>query len=492
MRLGTILLFAPLTVACSGVIEGGPRNGTLPPITPRAERVTLALDSLAPLDAERTCVSLAEGEALLDTSPEGDAWLASDAGLRVLSGEGEPWTLPYAPAARPSFLIAHGAREASWIAGGLVERTVDGGLRRVHVPAEVGVPSMVCGDPDARGPFFVTTELGLHAREGGQFWRFTADGAPIVPSHSVALASGACSSESGELWYADDDGTWRLAIAVDSPALAQVEALPADLALARDGALAAAVHGESIFVVDGARAYEVLVDGATPRDASVAAGRVWAATDRGIVRREADGTWAHLDLVADRVIADATGAAWIQLRSEVCALRTEAALSVRGLATDDRVTGPRALTIEVTGTAEPAEALSVYVDEVSVFEAGATGDHFDAGEIPMGEPGWHELVATARIGATRIERRVTYEVVDVRPLSYDRDVRSYVETHCVSCHGEGTATGVRLDSYEAFRSRAPRALARLVRGEMPPSPAEPAPADMVRNVERWIEGGMMP
>lgn len=494
MRFAIVLAF--LATGCVGTLGDAPARPGGPgpidpvdPIDPTPEPVRVSLAGAPLLEPSGACASLGAGESVLDVSPEGDAWIASDSGLRVLARDGSEWALPYPPAARPSYLVAHDARTATWIANGLVERAIPGGLRRAHVPAESGTPRWLCGDPEASGPFVVATELGLHAREGGQFWRYTAEGSSLLPSHPFALASGACSGASGELWFSDEDGAWRLEVASGSPSLHALDAIPAGLAIVRDGSLAAAIGEGVLFVIDGSDALEIELEEGAPRAVSVGGGRVWVAAGATIGVRDAAGAWSRVDASADDLFADATGAAWARSASELCRLELGASLAIAGLAPDERVAGARTLTITASAMADSAE---VSIDGAVVFETDAASTRIEAGELPMGAPGWHELVATARIEGTEVRRAIAYEVIDTAPISYERDVQPFVETHCVGCHSEGTTTGVRLDSYDAFRARAPSALARIVRREMPPSPLDPAPAEMVRTVERWVEGGMMP
>ncbi|UJR85610.1 hypothetical protein [Sandaracinus amylolyticus] len=482
------IVLALLATGCVGQLGGDLRDDPRP-IDPDPQPIRVSLASAPALEPDGACVTLRDGETLLDTSPEGDAWLASDEGLRVVARDGTEWALPYAPAARPTYLVAHDARAATWIANGLVERAVPGGLRRVHVPAETGTPRWLCGDPEAHGPFFLATEHGLHAREGGQFWRYAVDGDALSPAFPFALASGACTSSTQELWLSDGAGAWRLDLNDAAPALRALEAIPAGLAIVREGVLAAAAGDDALFVIEGSASSEIVFEEGVPASVSIGGGRVWARLPTMIARRDRDGAWSRIDLASDDLHADATGAAWSLAGTELCRLETGATLSITGLVPDDRVSGARALVIT---TSAMAASTQVTIDGNVVFDADDASTTFDAGELPMGAAGWHELVATAEIDGAEVSRTLAYEVIDTAPLSFERDVAPFVATHCVACHAEDAPSRVRLDTYDSFRARAPSALARMGRGEMPPSPMDPAPAEMVRTVERWIEGGMMP
>jgi hypothetical protein len=90
-------------------------------------------------------------------------------------------------------------------------------------------------------------------------------------------------------------------------------------------------------------------------------------------------------------------------------------------------------------------------------------------------------------------------------LTYERDVRPILKTHCFHCHGEGDELEGRLDvrlrrliakggesgpAIEAGKPAASLLLQRIRDGEMPPEEVPTRPtADEIATIERWIAGG---
>ena len=60
-----------------GDLQDDPR-----PIDPHPQPIRVALSSAPALEPDGACITLRDGERLLDTSPEGDAWLASEEAYR--------------------------------------------------------------------------------------------------------------------------------------------------------------------------------------------------------------------------------------------------------------------------------------------------------------------------------------------------------------------------------------------------------------------------
>lgn len=82
------------------------------------------------------------------------------------------------------------------------------------------------------------------------------------------------------------------------------------------------------------------------------------------------------------------------------------------------------------------------------------------------------------------------------PVSFEADVKPFLEVHCTVCHGGGTAGSPKIDflDYEETKERAPTIVKRL-RGEgsvMPPISIEVLTAADYAVVTRWVAGGLLP
>jgi hypothetical protein len=466
--------------------DGGVPDAALPP-----SMRTIELASEDPIALAVTCVDLAEGERLLDVGPEGDAWLATPAGARVLAPSGDPGDAIALRAGAPQRLVALSDTDALAFAAGHLFHVGSSGVAPIALPTELGAPELACGDPSTdRAPLFVVTPEGLHAREGGVWARWTLEGASLFAMGALGQESGACADASGELWLRDDEGALR--VRQDATAAARVPELEGAIGLVREGATIAALRGPALVLRAGAgAAFETLrFDVGDVTAVALGGAHVWVIAGGELLRRTEDGAWARIAGDApDAVAADETGGAWIASGARACRLASGAALRVRGLRPHEVVFGDRPIALESDAA---GATLEVRVDGELVHEAAASdaAHRWQTPSLPLGAPGWHRLEALATIDGAEVRRAIDYHVVDDTPLSWDADIRPDFEAHCAACHA---ATGPRtnLASLETYRAFARTIRDRMALGEMPPTGPAVSPA-VVDRMTRWIEGGMQP
>jgi hypothetical protein len=485
-------LLSICVAACTGEITSGP--STLDAGPPPLRTISLAGADAIVLGG--ACIELAAGERVLDVGSEGDMWIASPDGVRVVDRGGADLGAIPMRAGAPARAVALTDVDAIAIAGANVFRIGPGGVEAVDVPAEMGTPTMLCGDPSsAQEPFFVATAGGLVTREAGTWERWTTEEMQLIALDGLAQESGACSDGSGELWLREATsgvvgGGGAAQWLAPRPALRGADRL------VREGALVAALEDGLVVIRDDESApFETFeVDLGAASAIAIGSGAVWVIAGGALAHRDRDGTWARIEssiASPDAVFADETGGAWIVAREgRACHLSSEAALRVRGLRPHQVIPGDRAIRL-VADTA--GDAIEVRVDGETVWEAAETdaASRWQTPDLALGGPGWHRLEITATIGGATVERAIEYRVADVRPPSWDADIRPDFEAHCAECHGPA---GPRtfLGSVDAYRRFALAIRDRMALGEMPLPPRPRVEREVGDRMQRWIEGGMQP
>jgi len=484
-RLAALAVPATL-VGCVGTL------GTdLPAPAPSSVR-DVALTDAARLTAERACITMASGESLLDVTADGDVWIGTAAGARVVSRHGITLDELALRAGRADWALALGPSRALVGASGSVFR-IDGELvEPVDLPSALGRPIGACGDSIPSAQLALRTDTGVYLRRGGVWARLDVASAPLLPWAALAEEGGACTGREGAFFLAHEEGVvaWD-AEETDATILTR---LRVPEALSRQGALVASVAGGLLRVRTAADepVDTIRLDLGAVTAASVGAGRVWAIAGGELVRRETDGRLERLGMRADalEVVADETGGAWVLSAGgrELCRAATEDGLAIRGLSPHERVAGARAFRVEA---GLPADHLEVRVDGRVVHRDGATdvGDGWDVPATDLGEPGWHDVVVTADVLGIELRRELEVHVPEVR--TFADDVAPIFAAQCAGCHGERGAQS-RLDRYETWRAMGPRMLVRIAAGEMPPPPAARVSAHEVDVIQQWLEGGMLP
>lgn len=471
-----------------GVDSGTPI--VVPP--PPATAVRVELMDTAPISLPSECLTLAAGEALLDVSPEGDAWLSTHDGVRVVGRDLKEIVHTPLRAGRPDSAIALSDYDGVVIAEGNLFRIGAAEVAPVEIPPELGLPLDLCGDPARIGAaFFVATELGLHTIEAGQWVRWSFEGRPLMALDPIAEQSGACVDGHGELWFRDSDGVLRM----DSrgTSIARVDALNDVSSLARQDATLVATAEDEVWVVTGGETERFAFDLGVPELVSLGQGIVWLWFEGALARRDPGGEWALVEhsMVPGAVHADELGDLWLSDSTRVCVTSSERWIRVRGIEPHRMLPGDIAIRFE---TSASASNLQVRIDGQNSWVTSTStrgGTEWQSPTLAMGAPGSHRLDVTAIIGGESVSRSIEYHVLDTTPVSWTADIAPDFQTYCAGCHGTGGAQ-TNLSSADSYRRLARSIRDRMALGEMPPSPATPVPSEVVDRMQRWIEGGMQP
>lgn len=81
----------------------------------------------------------------------------------------------------------------------------------------------------------------------------------------------------------------------------------------------------------------------------------------------------------------------------------------------------------------------------------------------------------------------------VDPLTtYNGSAKAIFDGNCVECHNAGEPTsGVALDTYNSAIRFAQAGLSRMMNGQRPMPPAGRISADLIANIESWINDGLL-
>lgn len=486
------IVLAALLPGCIGELGELPAVAPLdggPDLEPGTRWVEVADARAVSLDG--TCIALEDGERLLDVTAEGDAWLATAGGVRVVAPSGQETARIAMRAGAPDRGLALSDTTAIVFAAGHAFGIESGSVHPIALPPELGAPQIACGDPGSdRAPFLMATTEGLYARESGVWARWTLDGSSLFAMGALAQESGACSDATGELWVRDEAGPVRVR---DDASTRAPELEDANDLVREGGVIAARRDGAMILRISDDAPFETLrFDVGAITAVTLGAGQVWAIAGDELVRRATYGAWARASsglTSVEAIGADQTGGVWVAGSGRACRLSSEPALRMRGLRASEVVLGDRPITLEVDGT---AAALELRIDGEVVFEIDPqdTASRWRTPSLPLGGPGWHRLEVIGTIAATELRRTLEYRVADDTGLSWEADIRPDFDAHCASCHG-AAGPQTNLGSVETYREFARVIRDRMALGEMPPT-ATGVPTDVVDRMTQWIEGGMQP
>jgi hypothetical protein len=158
--------------------------------------------------AVASCQPLGEGESLVGVSPEGEAWVEGDAGMRHISPDGTSTPVD-ARFTRSDELIAWDASLAFVVGDNSLWNATFAGSEPLSLPPELGKPRFICGDPrNADGSFVVTTR-GLFERRN-DIWMQWGLPVELIESMEIRDLQGACSGQEPVMYLEAQQSLWEI------------------------------------------------------------------------------------------------------------------------------------------------------------------------------------------------------------------------------------------------------------------------------------------
>lgn len=459
--------------------------------------------------AESTCQPLGPGEALVGVSPEGEAWVEEEGGVRHVLPDGTSTPVD-ASFTRADALVAWDSRAAFVVGDNALWTTTSAGAEPLSLPAELGKPRFLCGDPQRAGGAFVITTRGLFERHDDSWlrWSFPIE---LLESMQIRDLEGACSAEDSTMYLEAGQSLWEVrhgevASLREAADLTGLRTVGPDL---RVGFVA--LRGGEPVRFDGAGWVPIPFDEGPVTEMSVADGVLWAAVDGTLYRRNRFDQWERLELsvlptTVSMLRGYAAGGAWFVRAGQLCHVQTRETLRVTGVRPFGRLPQGARLLAQVSGEASTGSSLSVELEGQRIEVGGASGAWTITSPDEL-EPGWHTLRLAVASADGELRRTVKFlvegagtEEPPVPPpgeptVYWETDIAPIYERSCALCHGDdGNQTF--LGSFEAFSALGALSLERVSLGQMPPPGADPsAPplsADEVELLRTWVEEGMNP
>ncbi len=454
------------------------------------------------------CQELAESEVLIGVSPEGEAWVEGDEGVRHLLPDGTSTPVD-ASFTRADALVAWDAAAAFVVGDNSLWSTTSDGAEPLALPPELGKPRFVCGDPQATSGAFVVTTRGLFERHNGTWlrWPFPIE---LLESIQIRDLQGACSGQQPIMYVEAGEILWEARYG-DFASLREAADLAGMVAVGPDVRVGfVALRDGELLRCDGEGWIAIPFDEGQVTASSVADGVLWAAVDDELYRRNRFDEWESLNApMARTTITEirgyAAGGAWLVQGNELCHVQPRDTLRVNGVRLYGRLPEGSGFSVGVSGDPAIGSSLSAVLDGNGVQVSGSSGAWTLNGPAALA-PGWHSLSLSARWDEGAAQRTVKFLVegaesgeTPVPPAGeptvfWESDIRPIYERSCAACHGEGT-NQTFLGSFEAFSALGQVALDRVSRGEMPPPAAgvaEPLTEDEVQLLATWVQEGMNP
>jgi len=458
--------------------------------------------------AEAQCQALADNEALIGVSPEGEAWVEGEDGVRHLLPDGTSTWLD-ASFTRADALVAWDAAAAFVVGDNSLWSATFEGAEPLSLPPELGKPRFVCGDPERTSGAFVITTRGLFERLDDAWlrWPFPAE---LLESMKIRDLEGACAGQDSVMYLEAGDSLWELQYG-DIASLREAADLSGMRAVGPDIRVGfIALRDGELVRFDGSAWAPIPFDEGDVTTASAADGVLWAAVDSSLYRRDRLDRWEYLDApmwpgAIEEIRSYAAGGAWIVRGNQLCHVEPDGTLRVQGVRPYGRLAEGAGLSLTVSGDPTMGTSLRARLDGQRVVVNGTAGAWSLTGPESLSS-GWHTLSLSVGSEAGSVERTVKFLVeggdVD-EPSSppgeptvfWERDIRPIYERSCATCHGDG-GNQTFMGSFEAFRALGELALERVSSGEMPPptasAMAEPLSADEVQLLQTWVKEGMNP
>lgn len=451
------------------------------------------------------CETLAEGEALLGVSPEGEAWVEGDDGVRQVSPDGGSTPVD-ARFTRSDELVGWDASSAFVVGDNSIWDTTLTGSEALSLPPELGKPRFVCGDPRNQGGSFVVTTRGLFERRNGVWMRWAVP-VELLESMKICDLQGACSGQEPVMHLEAQQSLWEARYGENASFrevadLSEMSGTGADLRVG----FVALRDGELLRFVGGGWARIPFDEGSVTR-MSVADGVLWASVGSALYRRDRFERWERLQTqmspsTIGELEAYAAGGAWVVREGQLCHVTHRETLRVQGVRPYAHLAEGSTVSLSVSGDPSLGSALRAHLDGQALQVTGSAGSWALGGVNELGA-GWHSLALDVGSADGVVRRTVSFLVEgdNAGPpppppdatVFWERDILPIYEASCAVCHGEG---GVQtfLGSYEAFSALGQRAFDLVSSGDMPPAGAgdgaEPPSAAQVQLLETWVQEGM--
>ena len=163
----------------------------------------------ATVSADATCQALAEDESLVGVSPDGEAWVEGEDGMRHVSPDGISTPVD-ARFTHSDELVAWDASSAFVVGDNTLWNATFEGSEPLSLPPELGKPRFVCGDPRDVGGAFVVTTRGLFERRNDAWLRWALP-VELVESMEIRDLQGACSGEEPVMYLEAQQSLWEIA-----------------------------------------------------------------------------------------------------------------------------------------------------------------------------------------------------------------------------------------------------------------------------------------
>ena len=457
--------------------------------------------------ADALCETLGDSEVLVGVSPEGEAWVEGDDGVRHVLPDGTSTPVD-ASFTRADALVAWDAAAAFVVGDNSLWNTTFTGSEPMALPPELGKPRFVCGDPQRASGAFVVTTRGLFERHNDAWFRWSFP-VELLESMQIRDLQGACSGQDSTMYLEAGQSLWQVRYG-DFASLREAADLTDMLVVGPDPRIGFVALREGELVrFDGSAWTGIPFDEGRVTAGSVADGVLWAAVDGLLYRRNRLDEWELMDApmwpaTITHLQSYAAGGAWVVRSQELCHVQPRDTLRVQGVRPFGRLAEGSSLSVGVSGDPSMGVSLSASLDGQGIEVSGTAGAWTLTGPEAL-HPGWHSLSLTVASDEGAVHRSVTFLVEggesNETPMPppgeptvfWETDIRPIYERSCAPCHGEGS-NQTFMGGFEAFSALGQLALDRVSRGEMPPpaSSAQALSEDEVQLLETWVQEGMNP
>lgn len=452
------------------------------------------------LEATIACIPLLDGETLRSVSPEGHAWLMTQAAdghrLRVIEPGGLAATTHELRLQPLDHLQAWDDDDAVAVAGGGLWRLDQMARIEITTPLESNAMDSACGDPSRYGALLAGGSLLEHRGDDG-WWRWDSAATGSAAPQMILSHDGECVGTDDTLWLASPDGTlWRLADGtVETPAqfpgLRGGTATGELLAILDENRLRVLAESEDADIAASWASWRFWGEG--PRGLSSANGTLWMDDQHRALAFDGQ-EWAQVDPEMEEpieaVFAHSSGI-WLVTAENICNAELSLPLRLTGLHPLQR---SLATEHEVEVWSDDGQPVSLLLngEELEASEDPETGR--TAVSFSLTSLGWHELVLRAEDGA---ERTLPFKRAPSVARSWSADIEPLYQDHCTGdvCHGGQDPIVPPMDSLDIWQARADFIRTRVVDAKTMPPPDQQSAGwgdEQIEIVDQWLAGGMLP